>query len=581
MKGTQVFYRKWRPQRFDDVSGQEHVTLTLRKAVTTGRVAHAYLFTGPRGVGKTSSARILAKALNCLSPKEGEPDNTCANCQAALEDRMLDLIEIDAASNRGIDDIRKLRDNTAFSPISGGWKVYIIDEVHMLTEQAANALLKTLEEPPPRIVMVLATTDVHKVPLTIVSRCQRYDFRRLSNEDVIDRLAGICGAEEIECDPEVLNMIARHAWGSLRDAENLLEQLAVSYGGASSQAEGSEPGRQSTEIKPEHVRELLGLGDTASAIELAGALLAGDAGRSLGVINREAGRGTDLRGLRNATVDALRCALLQKAGVQDALAHPAEVVEAMKTAGRPVSMDRLLHTLSVIGQADIKGDSSSPLPFELAVLRATSAATAPATVTTSTPPAPAPAQRPPAGAPAPSRFGRPPGQSPQPYAPSTGASRTTVTAPMNRGPAPSAGPDLDEPSPSSRQPASPADQKWTRVTNTLRRTKFRKFVIGPLLTGARVNEPEGGTLLLHIASKTLRQNVAEEFQDQRVMDAVEKAVAEVYGLPLKIAIALSDANGGAAGQAGGASAASESPVVRAALAMGARVIGEEDAPEPQ
>ncbi len=581
MTGPQVFYRKWRPQRFDDVSGQEHVTLTLRRAVSTDRVAHAYLFSGPRGVGKTSTARILAKALNCLSPKEGEPDNTCANCQAVLQDRMLDLIEIDAASNRGIDDIRRLRDNTVFSPVSGGWKVYNIDEVHMLTEFAFNALLKTLEEPPPRVVMVLATTDVHKVPLTIVSRCQRYDFRRLSNEDVVDRLADICGAEEIECDPEVLNMIARHAWGSLRDAENLLEQLAVSYGGLSGEAQGSGPGRQPVEIKPEHVRELLGLGDTASAIELAGALLAGDAGRSLGVINREAGRGADLRSLRNATVDALRCALLLKAGVQDALAHPAEVVEAMKTAGRSVAMDRLLHTLSVIGQADIKGDSSSPLPFELAVMRATSAAPVAAAVSVPSAAAPGPAPRLPPGAPASSRFSRPSGQSQQPYAPRTGAPPYSPAAPVRRAPAPSAAAEMDEPAPPSRQPASPAEQKWTRVTYALRRTKFRRYTIGTLLKGAQVGEPEGGKLLLRFTSKVLRENFSEEFQDPRVIDAIEKAVAEVYGMPLKIALASADLGGGAGGQGGGSSAASESPLVRAALAMGARVIGEEDAPEPQ
>src|SRR5690606_34720463 len=213
MPARQVLYRKWRPTRFSDVAGQEHVTQTLRRAVATGRVAHAYLFTGPRGVGKTSTARILAKALNAGIGPDGEPVANSETARAIDSGSFMDLIEIDAASNRGINDIRGLRDGVQFQPVAGKWKVYIIDEVHMLTDAAFNALLKTLEEPPPHVVMVLATTDAHKVPPTIVSRCQRFDFKRLSNETVIDRLAEIAGEEEIECDPEVLSLIARTAWG--------------------------------------------------------------------------------------------------------------------------------------------------------------------------------------------------------------------------------------------------------------------------------------------------------------------------------------------------------------------------------
>ena len=355
MTTNQVFYRKWRPTRFDEVAGQQHVTQTLKRAITSDRVSHAYLFTGPRGVGKTSTARILAKALNSEVTEEGEPIADSEVSIAIDEGRYLDLIEIDAASNRGIDAIRELRENVRFQPVSGKYKVYIIDEVHMLTPEAFSALLKTLEEPPPRIVMILATTDAQKLPATVISRCQRFDFKRLSNDDVIERLIEVCEAEEIEADPGVLEMIARIAWGSLRDAENLLEQLSISYGQA---GDDGEP----TEITEEQARELLGLGDTATSTELATALLEKDAAQALTIINREAQRGADLRALRSGTVDALRVALLMKAGVKDSISQGSEFSETMAIAAKPARLNQILHILTSLGQADMKAISSSPLP---------------------------------------------------------------------------------------------------------------------------------------------------------------------------------------------------------------------------
>ncbi|MEX0761139.1 MAG: DNA polymerase III subunit gamma/tau [Dehalococcoidia bacterium] len=535
---SQVFYRKWRPRRFDDVVGQEHVSNTLKRAIATERVAHAYLFTGPRGVGKTSSARILAKALNCTSLQDGEPDDTCDNCIAVNEDRMMDLVEIDAASNRRIDDIRNLREKVQYEPVAGRWKVYIIDEVHMLTTEAFNALLKTLEEPPPRIVMVLATTDVHKVPVTIVSRCQRYDFKRLSNDDVIDRLAELCGAEDIECEPEVLAMIARAAWGSLRDAENLLEQLAVSYG---------------QEITEEQARELLGLGDTGASLEMAVALLEGDTATALGVINREAARGADLRGLRNGAVDAVRAALLQKAGVQDALSHSSEVLEAMSTPGKQAKMEKLLHVLSVLGQADLKGDSSSPLPLELAVLKAASAPVQ--AVAAGAVPAPMPSQGAPAGGPGRYPSGPQQGQAPQP---------------QRQPPSPS-----QEEEPRQRRPTTPAHERWNQVLHTLRRTKIRRYVLGALLRNVEVVDPEDGRLVLKFRSTSLRENLQEELQDARAREALKKAVADAYGADLEVEIGDPDGNGGGKDRS---DPALDSPLVRAAMTMGARVMGEEELP---
>ncbi len=225
-----VTARKWRPQKFSDVVGQEHITATLKNAIKTNRIAHAYLFTGPRGVGKTTTARILAKTLNCLNPKDAEPCNECEMCKSILSSQSLDIIEIDAASNRGIDEIRTLRESVKYAPTKGKYKVYIIDEVHMLTRESFNAFLKTLEEPPGHTIFIFATTDVHKVPLTIISRCQRFDFRRIKMNTIKDLLGEIAKEEQIEIDDKTLTIIARKADGALRDAESYFDQV-VSFCG--------------------------------------------------------------------------------------------------------------------------------------------------------------------------------------------------------------------------------------------------------------------------------------------------------------------------------------------------------------
>ena len=350
-----VFYRKWRPTRFSDVVGQEHITDTLRRAVLSERVAHAYLFTGPRGVGKTSTARILAKALNAELDEHGDP---LADTDAAIaidEGRYMDLIEIDAASNRGVNDIRDLRERVLLRPTVGEYKVYIIDEVHMLTTEAFNALLKTLEEPPPQVVMILATTDIHRVPATIISRCQRFDFRRLTTDDVIGRLILICDEEEIECEPAVLELVAQSAWGSLRDAENLLEQLAVSYG--------------TGEITEAQARELLGIGDTSSARNLASAILCRDTKRALQIIEEEASKGAELKGLRDNTISALRGALLKKHGVASAFGQLGDAPE-LETEAMNATAEQMLHAITIFGRNERFGEASSPLALEIATLQA-------------------------------------------------------------------------------------------------------------------------------------------------------------------------------------------------------------------
>src|ERR687894_581024 len=272
-------YRKWRPRTFDAIVGQEAVVRTLKRALETGRAAHAYLFSGPRGTGKTSTAKVLAMGLNCAEGPTPEPDGTCESCRAIINNSSMDVLEMDAASNRGIDEIRDLRDRVNLAPAQGRMKIYIIDEVHMLTTEAFNALLKMLEEPPEHVVFVLATTEKHKVLPTIISRCQSFDFRRPGVETLVEKLAEISEAESIEVEPEALTVIAREGRGSFRDAEGLLDQL-------SSFAEGP--------ITASMVRELLGSVGPEALIEATAALHERRAADSLRIVNNLSGGGKDL-----------------------------------------------------------------------------------------------------------------------------------------------------------------------------------------------------------------------------------------------------------------------------------------------
>src|SRR5438132_11163821 len=274
-----VLARRYRPQQFQDIIGQEHVAQALVNALQSNRVAHAYLFTGVRGVGKTSTARILAKALNCVQGPTANPCDACEICQSIAAGEDVDVLEIDGASNRGIDEVREIRQNVQYRPSRSRYKIYIIDEVHMLTPQAFNALLKTLEEPPEHIKFIFATTEVQKIPITILSRCQRFDFPGIGTAGIVERLRGIVQAEGIETDDEALELVARRAGGSMRDAQSLLDQL-LAFGGE--------------RLTTDQVHQLLGTAHDERILDLASAVLNHDAKRSLEQLADAANEGLQL-----------------------------------------------------------------------------------------------------------------------------------------------------------------------------------------------------------------------------------------------------------------------------------------------
>jgi len=347
------------------VVGQEPVTRTLRNSVASKRIAHAYLLSGPRGTGKTSLGRLVAKAANCASPEDGEPCNECDSCRAFLEGRAIDFIEQDAASHNSVDDIRQLRENVVLNPMSGEYKVYLLDEVHMLSGSAENALLKTLEEPPPHIIFVLATTEPHRVSATIISRCQRFDLRRIPAPAVAERLAFICDKEGFTLDEVSLQEVARSAGGSLRDAINGLEQIVTYYGASPS---------------PEQVREALGISVDARSAQLARLLLAdpstdspgGEAGQALAeglkLVAAVRDDGVDMRRFSREVVGYLRELLLVKAGVDDTLDQSKETLAEMQALAKQANRAAIVSALKAIGRLDFRDDPQSSLPLELALV---------------------------------------------------------------------------------------------------------------------------------------------------------------------------------------------------------------------
>jgi DNA polymerase-3 subunit gamma/tau len=354
---AQALYRKWRPSNWGDVVGQTHVIESLRNAVAAERVGHAYLFAGPRGTGKTSVARLLAKALDCQHEDAAKrPDDSCEHCQAINAGSFLDLIEIDAASNTSVEDVRELRDKINFSPNHGRYKVYIIDEVHMLSTAAFNALLKTLEEPPPHAIFVLATTEVHKIPATVLSRCQRHEFRRLPNAEIIAHLKKIASEEKITAEEDALALIARQATGSMRDAISLLDQLS-SLG---------------ERVTLQWAQEVLGAATSQVVLDLVDAILAGNSAAGLDNIHSALDAGSDPRQLARQIVEYLRAVLLQRMGAEQGAEMSAEERQHLARHAQDFPVPNILRTIRLFSQAanEAKAAWQSSLPLEMAFVDA-------------------------------------------------------------------------------------------------------------------------------------------------------------------------------------------------------------------
>lgn len=573
---AQALYRKWRPRTFNEVVGQEHIVRTLRNALTSGRIRHAYLFAGPRGTGKTTTARLLAKAVNCLAPEDQRPCNECAICQAVNDGRLLDLIEIDAASNTGVDDVRELRERVGFRPNEARYKVYVIDEVHMLSNAAFNALLKTLEEPPPHAIFVLATTEPHKIPATVLSRCQRFDFHRIPVSKIIARLEWLTEQEHIEADREALTLVARQATGSMRDAESLLDQLA-SY--------------DDDGITVAEVRSALGTGAGETVIQVADALAKGDVAQGLSAINTAVDEGADPRQFARQMVEHLRALLLLRLKSGVVPAHISEDLRPqLQKQAAGFSPRTLAQAVRLFNRAaaEAKGGWQPQLPLEMAFIEAT---------LPPEPESPAPPKQP---APARSRTPPPARHSTSPPAqPSLRRETSSSSAKMRSAERPaSARPAPSPPSQSLktvRESASsyssslmPSDgsltpemlqNRWPELLNALRP---RNLSLEALMRSCEPVGIEGDVVVLGFSHDFHRSKVEEDRNKQ----IVEQALSDLIGQRYRVRCVLTQqeraartsqrpASDSASGKAASPTERiiAEDPVVRAAVEdLGAQVV---------
>ncbi|MCC3870402.1 DNA polymerase III subunit gamma/tau [Terrisporobacter mayombei] len=353
-----ALYRVYRPKTFEDVVGQEHIVKTLKNQIRNSNIGHAYLFSGTRGTGKTSTAKIFARSVNCLNSIDEEPCNKCEICVDTLNDNIMDIVEIDAASNNSVDDIRELRESVKYTPSKAKYKVYIIDEVHMLSQGAFNALLKTLEEPPSYVIFILATTEPHKIPATILSRCQRFDFKRVSSKDIANRMVYICEKENIEAEEKALSLIARNSQGALRDALSILDQC-MSFG--------------NEKIEYNDVIELLGTVNIDELFELSQAIIGENTKKSLQILNEFIIWGKDIRNLINDLIDHFRNLMVCKVSkdLDEIISLPEESIERLKEQAKTININDLIRILNILSetQDSMKSSSNTRILAEVTMMK--------------------------------------------------------------------------------------------------------------------------------------------------------------------------------------------------------------------
>jgi DNA polymerase-3 subunit gamma/tau len=554
---SQALYRKWRPRLWDQVVGQEHIVRTLRNAIRAGKVGHAYLFAGPRGTGKTTTARLLAKAVNCLSSELAErPCDQCVNCQAVNDNRFLDLIEIDAASNTSVDDVRDLREKINFSPGQGAFKVYIIDEVHMLSTAAFNALLKTLEEPPPHAIFILATTEVHKIPATVLSRCQRHEFRRIPVDEITGHLKQLCEGENIQAAPEALTLIARQSTGSLRDAISLLDQLSST----------------GDKITLKLAQQVLGTAASELVIELTDAILRRQAAEGLDCVRKALDGGSDPRQFARQVVDYFRGLLYFKLGNEDQVDAPAETKERMRVQADGFNRLHLLEVLRLFNAAgsDPRGGWQPGLPLEMALVAALEELDAPAASATPvhetrrapqipSPPArqiPAPESR--------QQSSPPPGQQPA-------GESASVLEPENvktKAPAETGGPSaVPAVQPGSQQPVTFEQimDNWSRIRAVVRKAKPQSEA---LLNSCKPMAIKDGSLVLSFASEMLKVKM----ENAENMDLTCQVIEQVLGRRVNITCTVGSYK---SGQSSGSMEIEGGSMVSTALNLGGEIVQKE------
>lgn len=508
---AQALYLKYRPQSFDDVQGQDHITHTLKNALALNRIAHAYLFTGTRGTGKTSTARILAKAVNCLDPDVSiHPCNKCAICIAINQERLLDLVEIDAASNTGVDNIRDLREKIDFRPSEARYKVYIIDEVHMLSNAAFNALLKTLEEPPPHVIFILATTEVNRVPATITSRCQRFDFKRASLQELMSQLGDIANKEGMTLEPAALELVARQANGSFRDGTSLLDQLTA-YSGDT--------------ITLKHVQILLGAASREIIHAIVASIAARDVGRGIAALDQAVDAGADPRQVARDVIEYLRGVMLFAVNSETMVNVGEEVKTEMRALAAQMNSEQASRAIRLFSQAalDLRNSASPTLPLEMAVVEA---ALEPSQIIVSASPSNArPAAK---------------NADANPFAPRTpvanpviGAAtkteptfqRATTSKPKSKSPN---APESDEPEMMGELSLAQVSENWSAI---IERVQQLDKNTSPLLKLAYPLSVQDNIVTIGFEYAAHKDRVEKEKQKSAV---IEKALTATFGTPIRI-----------------------------------------------